>query len=98
MPHAIPPGPYCPPYVLGRKERGVIIGSMADVAIIELCLEHGISIGTRVPKLVWHLARTAACADLDREEKARCWDLARLELAEASERMRAIDPPMTEKS
>lgn len=91
MPHAIPPGPYCPPYVLGTREVGgpTIIGTGCAPYVSRPCHDHGIPTDVLVPRLVMHLAYTAVCADLSPAEKARCWELARTVLAEASERMRA---------
>ena len=106
MPHAIPPGPYCPPSVPGTLDVGdpVIIDSegysvqheylsgrnnAARIMMSKVCEEHGIPTGVLIPRLVWHLTNLAVCADLNPAEKSRCWELARLVLAEASEQMRA---------
>ena len=90
MPHAIPPGPYCPPYDPKTLGGGsIIIGHVSETLVLRCCQDHGIPIDVRVPRLVWHLANTAACGGLKPDEKSRCWELARLVLAEASERMRA---------
>lgn len=108
MPHAIPPGPYCPPDIPGTWEVGapVIIVSEHEsvqrehlsgrdnspaIRIAKVCEEQGIPIGVPVPLLVWYLTHTAACTDLNPAERSRCWELARLVLAEASDRMRAAD-------
>ena len=104
MPHPIPPGPYCPPDDPGGYGGPVIIDSegysvrheylsgrdnSARIMMSKVCEEHGIPIGVLIPRLVWHLTNLAVCANLNPDEKLRCWELARLVLAEASERMRA---------
>ena len=91
MPHAIPPGPYCPPYDPKTREVGspVIIGTEFHADVLMDCHDHGISTDVLVPRLVMHLVITASCSNLNPAERSRCWELARLVLAEASERMRA---------
>ena len=57
-------------------------------ALARACNMSGIPCGVPVPRLVWHLANLGAHGELAPAERDRCWELARLVLAEASERMR----------
>ena len=69
-------------YLIGRDNSAANMMS-------KICEEHGIPSGVLIPRLVWHLTYSAVCANLNPADQSRCWELARLVLAEASERMRA---------